>query len=413
MTEQQRDRYAELLLWCIGGADGRRILVQTETVHREFAVQVARAAYTAGAALVVIDYTEPLLVRARTELANEDCLALHADYQRERYRELSTTDWSLIRVHGSLEPDYLAGLDPVRIAVYSKSFREMAMPVLEQVTRFNKHWVGCLYPTSALAAAACPELEPSEAVRRYERELIRVLSLDDPDPVSVWKGTFRELSRRRDRMNSLRFDTLHFTGPGTDLEIGLHNEGRWATAEAVMTDGRTVCVNMPSLEVFTTPDLRRTNGRVASSRPYVSTTSPGSLISGAWFEFRDGAVVDSGADTGGEILSTVLNMDPQARYLGEIALVDSRSAVAQAGFTFFDTLYDENAATHIALGRGFPPFIEGAADLATDELIARGINHSMVHDDVMIGSPEMDIDGRTLAGEIIPVMRSGRFVDAE
>jgi aminopeptidase len=177
-----------------------------------------------------------------------------------------------------------------------------------------------------------------------------------------------------------------------------------------MSDGRTVYVNIPSLEIFTSPDLRRTSGRVAATRPYLSSSSPGTLIHGAWFEFEDGAVVRFGATEGDDVLATVLEMDNQARYLGEIALVDSKSAVAQAGMTFFNTLYDENAAIHMALGRGFPRFLDGTDRMTPDQLVAAGINHSLVHDDVMIGSPEVNIDGTTRSGKLVELMRSGSFV---
>jgi len=284
------------------------------------------------------------------------------------------------------------------------------MPLADAVTRFRKHWVGGLFPTMALARRAFPDLAESDALSRYDSEIVRILGLDREDPIELWQNRFSELSSRRDAYNKLALDSLHLTGPGTDLEIGLLPGGRWATAEAVMPDGRTVYVNIPSLEVFTSPDLRRTSGRVAATRPYLSTSSPGTLIAGAWFEFEEGAVVNFGADEGEEVLAAVLEMDDQAKYLGEIALVDSQSAVAQAGRTFFNTLYDENAAMHMALGRGFPRFIDGADDMTAAQLVAAGVNQSLVHDDVMIGSEEVDVDGLTESGDVIPLMRSGSFV---
>ncbi|MCK4514423.1 MAG: aminopeptidase [Spirochaetaceae bacterium] len=411
MTQTQLDRYAELLIWCIGGVDDRKILVRAEPVHREFAVQVARKAYRQGAALVTIDYAEPLLVRARVELAEGSGLALHPDFQAVRAVEYAGEEWSLVRIFGSEEPDYLLGLDPDRIAVYAKSARKIDMPLLDTVTRFRKHWVGGLYPTRALARRAFPDLDEGAALSRYEDEVVRILGLDEDNPVGLWRERFAELSSRRDAYNQLALDSLHLTGPGTDLEIGLLPGGRWATAEAVMPDGRTVYVNIPSLEIFTSPDLRRTSGRVASTRPYLSSSSPGTLIRGAWFEFEDGAVVKFGADEGEDVLAAVLEMDEQAKYLGEIALVDSQSAVARAGCTFFNTLYDENAAIHMAFGRGFPRFIDGADGLTAAQLVAAGVNQSLVHDDVMIGSEAVDVDGQTTSGDVVPLMRSGRFVE--
>jgi aminopeptidase len=412
MTDLQQERYADLLIWCIAGAAGRRIVIKTEPIHREFAVELARRAYKQGAELVTIDYEEPLLVRARVELAADDSLSVHPDYARAREEEHALPGWSLIRIAGSGEPDHLKDMNPDRVSRYARSFREVMMPLSETVSRFVKHWVGSLCATPALATRAFPELDPAEARERYDAEIVRVLALDEPDPILVWTRRFDELAKRRDRLNNLELDEIHLKGPGTDLRVGLLPAGRWATAEAVMPDGRTVHVNMPSLEVFTTPDLRRTAGRVAATRPYVSTSSPGALIRGAWFEFDEGAVVASGADEGEEILKRVLDMDPEARFLGELALVDSRSAVASSNLTFFNTLYDENAAIHMALGHGFPRLVEGAEQLEPAKLIAMGINHSLVHDDVMIGSTEIDVDGITRGGATVPLMRGGRFVDA-
>jgi aminopeptidase len=410
MTQTQLDRYAELLIWCIGGADNRRIIVRAEPVHRDFAVQVARTAYQKGADIVVIDYIEPLLVRARVEFADESRLGLHPEFHAVRAAEYAGQEWSLIRIAGSEEPDYLQGLDTSRIATYARAAREVEMPLSETVTRFQKHLVGALYPTRALARRAYPDLDESAALALYDAQVVRVLGLDSGDPVDTWRSSFGALSARRDAYNELALDSLHLTGPGTDLEIGLLPGCRWGTAEAVMADGRTVYVNIPSLEIFTSPDLRRTSGRVAATRPYLSTSSPGTLIRGAWFEFENGTVVASGAAEGGEALASVLDMDQQARYLGEIALVDSQSAVAQAGMTFFNTLYDENAAIHMALGRGFPRFLDGTDGMSPEQLVAAGVNHSLVHDDVMIGSDAVDVDGRTKSGELIPLMRSGSFV---
>lgn len=411
MTSEHLKKYAELLIWAIGGIDGRRLYVKAEPVHRPLVVEISRASYQGGAALVVVDYDEPLLTRARVEYAADEDLGLHAGFEKQIADEVAGDEWSLIRLRGSDEPDYLEGLSADRIGFFSRSAREITRLISETVSRFTKHWVGAVYPTHALAQKACPNLERDEALRRYESEVVRVLGLDREDPVTFWQSTIADLRARRDRFTRLGLDSLHLTGPGTDLEIGLNRGTRWATAEATMPDGRTVFVNMPSLEVFTTPDLRRTSGRVAATRPYLSTSSPGTLIRGAWFRFEAGAVIESGADEGAEVLAKVLEMDEQAKYLGEVALVDSRSPVAQAGFTFFNTLYDENAATHIALGRGFPRFVEGAEDLSNEELIRMGVNHSLVHDDVMIGSEELDIDGVTTGGETVPLMRAGRFVE--
>lgn len=410
MTQQQLDNYAALLLWSVGGVQGRRLMVIAEPVSQPLARAVARAAYRHGASLVALEYSDPMVARARVEFAAEPDLTTFPEYRHAWAKEVAGDDWSLIRIAGSDEPDHMAGLDAARIGVHSKARAELNMPILEKVTRFTKHWVGALLPTRELAIRACPDLDPDAALERYESEVSRVLSLD-ADPVGVWSATLQELARRRDRLNAVGLDSLHFTGPGTDLTIGLHPGGQWATAQARMPDGRTACVNMPSFEVFTTPDLRRTSGTVRASRPFLLASAPGVPVEGAWFHFSEGRVTDCGASSGQDVLQQVLDMDENARCLGEIALVDSESAVAKAGFIFHNTLYDENAATHMGLGRGFPGLVPGAGEMDPSELVAAGINHSVTHNDIMIGSPEIDVDGRSRSGEVVPLMRAGSFVE--
>lgn len=401
------------MLWCVDGVADQNVHIRTEPEHRELAVAVTEAAYRDGARLVDLVYEDPLAVRARIDDASDESLEAMPRYYGPEYEEYADPSWSMIRIKGSGYPDALAGRDGRRIARYARARRDVSMPLMNAISEFRKAWVGVLSPTPAIACKAFPELDPAEALRRYEEAAARVLHLDDADPTAFWAGLFADLGRRRDRFNALSLDRLRFTGPGTDLEIGLHPGGRWQTAEETLADGRTVRVNMPSCEIFTTPDLRRTNGRVATTRPFVSTSAPGRTIEGAWLEFEEGAVTDWGASEGGELLGRILEMDPQAPYLGEVALVDTTSPVAREDMVFHDVLYDENAASHIALGFAFPRLVPGAEGLGHDDLVARGINHSLVHDDLMIGGAEVDVTGVTAAGEEIPLIRGGIFAGEE
>ncbi|MFW5744252.1 MAG: aminopeptidase [Spirochaetota bacterium] len=409
MTEAQLSRYADLMLWCVGGVGDQNLVVRLEPEGRDLAVALAETAYRDGARLVDLAYSDPLEVRARLAHGSDEAVEALPDYYRARYDEIARPEWTAIRIKGSAHPDALAGNDAARIGAYSRAHRATMERLAAETAAFRKAWVGVLFPTAAVATKAFPELDEAAALEAYEAALVRVLHLDD-DPVSFWSDHFASLARRRDRYNALALDRLRFTGPGTDLEIGLHPGGRWQTAEETLVDGRTVRVNMPSCEIFTTPDLRRTSGRVASTRPFVSTSAPGRTIEGAWLEFRDGAVVDHGAAEGGDLLGRVLDMDAQARYLGEVALVDASSPVAAESMVFHDVLYDENAACHIALGYGFPGLVSGTDGLEGAALVERGVNHSLVHDDLMIGGGEVDVTGVTADGREVPIMRSGLFV---
>lgn len=410
MTVEHTRKYADLILWCVDGVADQNVVVRAEPENRAIAVAVAEAAYRGGARLVEIRYEDVLAVRARVEEARDEYLEAMPGYARSEYAEYADPSWTMVRIKGSEYPDALAESDGARTGRYARARRDAQMPLMEAISGFRKAWVGVLSPTAALAAKAFPDLDPHDAHARYEAAIVRVLRLDDEDPTAFWSGLFADLAERRRRFDGLELDLLRFTGPGTDLEIGLHPRGRWQTAEETLADGRTVRVNMPSCEIFTTPDLRRTRGRVATTRPFISTSAPGRTIEGAWLEFENGAVVDSGATSGADLLESVLGMDAQARYLGEVALVDSASPVAAEGITFGDVLYDENASCHIALGFAFPRLVPGTEGLSREELVARGVNHSLVHDDLMIGGEAVDVTGVTADGREIPIMRGGVFV---
>ncbi|MFW5685453.1 MAG: aminopeptidase [Spirochaetota bacterium] len=409
MTSEQLANYADLILWCVEGFEGHNVHVRSETLHRPLVTALLEASYRRGARTVSVEYQEPAEVAARIRHADPENLGLFPGFQAARYEELADGTWTAISVAGQADPEYLAGMDPDRVARYMKAHRTIYSPVRTVVSRFELPWVGVLMPTQALAERAFPNESPDAAYRKYEQAIVDVLHLDD-DPVSFWKGEFARLIELRDRVNALGFDSLKFTGPGTELDIGLHRGGEFMAAEETLPTGRTVRVNMPSCEIFTTPDARRVNGRIATTRPFQSTSAPGKIVRDAWFEFRDGAVVEFGATEGEDILARVLDMDDRARYLGEVALVSADSPVARQAITFGHMLYDENAACHIALGSGFPRLVPGASELDAKAAVAAGVNHSLVHDDMMVGSEAVDVTGVMSDGTPTPIIREGRFV---
>jgi len=410
MNQSQIENYADLILWCVDGVEEQSVHISCEAVHSELARKVAGRAYKAGAKLVVVEYEDPGVVAERIANASDSALTAFPDYDTAKVAELARDGWTRIRIAGQEDPEVLAPLDSGRIGTYMGAYRRLVDPIRRRVSLFEMPWVGVLMPTPALANRAFPDLSPADALAHYEQSIVTILHLDE-GPVAFWTEEFSRLIERQNRLNALGLDRLRFSGPGTELEVGLHPDGHFMAAEETLPCGKTVRVNMPSCEVFATPDAARTNGRVTTTRPFQSTSAPGQTVRGAWFEFADGEVVDFGADSGREILERVLEMDARARYLGEVALVDVGSPVAQQGITFGHMLYDENAACHIALGSGFPRLIRGAEKLSTKELIERGINYSVVHDDMMIGSEQVDVTGITREGSEIVVIRQGRFVE--
>lgn len=397
-------------MWCAGGVDGRKLVVKGEPEHRELILALTEGAYKAGARLVDVLYQDPLVIRARLEHGGDHAVDAFPDYLSRRYAEYAGDEYTYVAFTGSGHPDALAGSRPDRVGRYAGAMRTLSLELARAQAEFRKAWVGGIGPTAALASRAFPDLRPEEALPLYEEAVVRVLHLDDADPAAYWQAGFADLARRRHRFTMLNIDTLRFTGPGTDLTVGLHSGTRWQTAEETLADGRCVRVNVPSCEVFTTPDCRRTTGRVTATRPYVSTSVPGAAIAGVRLEFDEGRVVSFGADEGADVLERILNMDAGAALLGEVALVDETSPVAAEGTTFHNVLFDENAACHIALGFAFPRLVTGTEGRSPEELRAMGVNQSLVHDDIMIGSSDVDVTATTFDGRQVPIMQQGRFV---
>jgi aminopeptidase len=227
------------------------------------------------------------------------------------------------------------------------------------------------------------------------------MRLDQPDPVSAWKEHVDRLGVRAQALNGEAFDGIRFRGPGTDLFVGLVDNHRWNAGASEMEDGRPVVVNMPTEEVFTTPDLRRVEGTVSATRPLVLH---GSVVEGLSVTFEGGVVRDVKADRGKEIVQGEMQRDEGGSRLGEVALVDKVSPIGKKGRSYYDILLDENATCHIAYGAGYPQGIEGGASMSLDELHAAGVNHSSVHTDFMIGGPEVSVFGVKRDGSEVPVI---------
>ena len=249
--------------------------------------------------------------------------------------------------------------------------------------------------------------DPEAAVRELWALLAPILRLDRPDPVSEWMRHTQSLAARARVLNAWGLESLRFIGPGTDLEIGLLPRSRFACAEAVSAKGTRFIMNMPTEEVYVTPDSRRAQGHVRCTRPVKVMGVP---VEEARFEFADGAVRHATARRGGEALQKYLDIDPYARRLGEVALVDASSPVARADRVFHSILLDENATCHIALGGGCPDTIEGGLEMSEEELRAMGCNMSLVHTDFMIGSEELSVTGTSPDGSRHEIIRRGRFV---
>jgi aminopeptidase len=264
------------------------------------------------------------------------------------------------------------------------------------------NWTIISYPNEGWAQTIFGEPD----VDQLWTDVERAVRLDEPDPVSAWNEHIDRLDARCRALNERRFDAIRFRGPGTDLTVGLNKTSQWVSGNSETTFGRRHVPNVPTEEVFTTPDWRRTQGTVRSTMPLAL---PGNIIRDLELRFVDGRVVDVKASTGEDYVRTQIAADDGAARLGEVALVDGTSRVGQIGHIFFNTLFDENATCHIAYGAGIAYCVDGTVELDDAAQLEAGVNQSTVHTDFMIGGPEVDVDGVTESGETIPLIRNDEF----
>ncbi len=317
-------------------------------------------------------------------------------------------DWALLSLDGEEDPDALDGADAERLAAMERAAAQARhFFSVEMLARLAWCIAPCPTPGWARQVLGAPASGAEEAVEELWSLLVPLLRLDAPDPEAAWLAHMQRLGARARALNDMRLDSLHFTGPGTDLEVGLLPLSRFACASGPCGSGAVFIMNMPTEEVYTTPDVRRARGTARCTRPVKVMGVP---VQGARFEFADGAVRRADADRGADALRRYLDIDPQARRLGEVSLVDASSPVARSGRVFNSILIDENAACHVALGGGCPDAIEGGPRMSEAELSAMGCNTSLVHTDFMIGSEDMSVDGLAADGARRPLIRRGRFV---
>jgi aminopeptidase len=371
----------------LSGAPGKERLVRA----------IAERAYQKGAKFVDLAWFDPWIKRARIEYAPDETLEYVPPWYGERMLAIGRERGAAITLSGPVAPGLLDDLDPVR------SGRDRLPAIRESgevVSRRELNWTILPGPTSAWAELVHPDLEPDAALVKLEEQLLHVLRLDEADPVAAWTARADTLVDVAARLTERRFDALHYTGPDTDLTVGLLAGASWQAARFTTAEGIPHMPNLPTEEVFTSPDPARVDGHVASSKPLVLID--GTVVRDMRVRFERGRVVGLDASTAQETMRTIITRDDGAARLGEVALVDREGRIGALDTVFYDTLIDENAASHIALGRAFP-------FLADDEETASRMNESDIHIDFMIGRPELTVTGITTGGERVPVLVDGNW----
>jgi aminopeptidase len=390
------NRLAELAV--VTGANvqpGQILAITAEPTAAPLVHAVAEAAYRRGARFVDPFYFDPQVKRARIEHAAEDTLDFVPPWYGKRLLALGEHGAALITLAPVTPPGALAGTDPTRAGRDGLPFLKETFTVINDR---SVSWAVVPSPTEGWAKAMYPDAEPGEAMAQLVRALERVLRFDEDDPAAAWEARMDSLEAAAERMNDRRFDGLHFEGPGTDLTVGLLPSSAWMAARMRTRDGQPHVANIPSEEIATAPDPERVEGVVRATKPL---EVGGALVEGLRVRFEGGRAVEIDADANAEALRGRASVDAGASRLGEVALVDRESRIGALDTIFMNTLLDENAASHVALGNAY-------AISAGDEDRDR-INQSAVHIDFMIGSNDVDVTGLTREGDRVPVLRGGAW----
>ena len=371
---------------------GQSVIVRGRVEHAPLAREIARAAYRAGAVTVQAAYIDRHFDRALIELGPEESLSFTSAADLAMYKDLGARHGSINFISGEPEPTLLSDLDETRVGKLNPLALQEVWRRL--VGELQVNWTIVAMPNPAWAEQVFGKPD----VERLWQAIEKAVRLDTADPVARWRAHIHRLAAIASALAEHHFDALHYRGPGTDLTVGLLPGSRWMCAHFQTAFGVRHVPNLPTEEVFTTPDRRRADGRLRSTMPL---QVGGTMVRDLELVFKDGRITEIDASEGADIIRAQVATDEGAAHLGEVALVDGSSEVGKLGLTFFNTLFDENATSHVAFGSGFA--------FAAEEADAAGVNFSTVHTDFMVGGPEVEVDGIEKNGERVPILRNDEF----
>jgi aminopeptidase len=384
---------------------GQDLLLTAPSLALPLVRKIAEHAYRAGAGLVTPILSDEAVTLARYRFGSDGSFDRAAGWLYDGMSKAFTANTARLAIVGE-NPMLLANEEPSKVSRASKANSIAYQPALEKIVNFDVNWNIIAYPTASWAKQVFPQDEEDIAVGKLADAIFAASRVDNDDAVAAWRKHNAALRSRTEWLNNQRFSALHYSGPGTELMIGLGDGHEWVGGASSAKNGIVCNPNIPTEEVFTTPHARRVSGHVISSKPL---SYQGSLIDRISVRFEEGRIVEAKAARGEEVLNKVLDTDEGARRLGEVALVPHSSPISKSGLLFFNTLFDENAASHIALGQCYSKCFVGGDKLTPEQIAARGGNKSLIHIDWMIGSDQTDIDGVHADGRRVPVFRRGEW----
>ena len=407
--EAMLDRLAQVCVRVgLNIAHGQELVVTAPLDAAPLVRRITEQAYRAGASLVTCLYADGAATRARFRFAPDDAFDVAATWLADGIATAFRNNAARLAITGE-DPALLAGEDPERVGRANRAGARANQAALALITSFAVNWNIVACATPSWARTMFPGEPEAAAVDRLWDAIFAASRLDGDDPVAEWQAHDARLHARADALNRRRYDALHFRGPGTDLAVGLASGHRWLGGSGRAANGITCLPNIPTEEVFTVPHAQRVDGHVRATKPL---SYQGTLIEDIAVRFEAGRIVQAAASRGETVLTRVLATDDGACRLGEVALVPHSSPISSSGLLFQNTLFDENAASHIALGQSYASCLEGGVGLDAASLAARGANASLIHIDWMIGSGEIDVDGVREDGTRQELMRAGEWVDA-
>ncbi|TMU87324.1 aminopeptidase [Bacillus sp. BHET2] len=405
--ETNLERYADLIVRVgLNLQKDQELLISAPVTSFEFVRLITKKAYEAGVVNVLTDFHDEELKKIRLEESTEEGLKSFPDWKAKGYIEMAENNVALLNL-AAPNPSLLRDTDPSRVAMLNKASAEAMKDFSAYIGGGKISWLIAAIPTVEWAQTVFPEVDQEEAVQKLWENIFYTTRTDQENTVELWKSHIENLNKNANRLNENHYKKLHYKGPGTDLTIEFHPETKWISAQFTNDKGTPFVPNLPTEEVFTIPYKYGVNGVVSSTKPL---NYSGTLIKDFSLTFKEGKVVEYTAEEGYETLKNLLETDEGASYLGEVALVPHDSPISNTNIIFNNTLFDENASCHIALGRALSVCIEGGNKMSADQLEKIGFNQSMVHVDFMIGSEGLDIHGEKADGTIEPIFKAGDWV---